>query len=88
MNAEIGTEATQFPEKEYINEIVVAVCPTIGLRKTIGLSIIGLRSPLLNYHLSEPGKKHLCSALQIVINSEVMTTNKKTNSRWCLNFVT
>ncbi len=26
MNVEIGTEAVQFPEKEYINEIFVAVC--------------------------------------------------------------
>ncbi len=26
MNVEIGTEAAQFPEKEYINEICVAVC--------------------------------------------------------------
>jgi hypothetical protein len=26
MNVEIGTEATQFPEKEYINGIFVAVC--------------------------------------------------------------
>ncbi len=26
MNVEIGTEAAQFPEKEYINEIFVAVC--------------------------------------------------------------
>jgi hypothetical protein len=25
MNVEIGTEAAQFPEKEYINEIFVAV---------------------------------------------------------------
>jgi hypothetical protein len=25
MNVEIGTEATQFPEKEYINDIFVAV---------------------------------------------------------------
>ncbi len=25
MNAEIGTEAAQFPEKEYINEIFLAV---------------------------------------------------------------
>jgi hypothetical protein len=25
MNVEIGTEATQFPEKEYINRIFVAV---------------------------------------------------------------
>ncbi len=25
MNVEIGTEATQFPEKEYINGIVIAV---------------------------------------------------------------
>jgi hypothetical protein len=26
MNVEIGTEAAQFPEKEYINGIFVAVC--------------------------------------------------------------
>jgi hypothetical protein len=25
MNVEIGTEAAQFPEKEYINEILLAV---------------------------------------------------------------
>ncbi len=29
MNVEIGTEAAQFPEKEYINEIFVAVCCTV-----------------------------------------------------------
>jgi hypothetical protein len=27
MNVEFGTEAAQFPEKEYINGIFVAVCP-------------------------------------------------------------
>jgi hypothetical protein len=34
MNVEIGTEAAQFPEKEYINEISVAVyiCHSIGLK--------------------------------------------------------
>ncbi len=26
MNVEIGTEAAQFPEKEYINVIFLAVC--------------------------------------------------------------
>jgi len=26
MNVEIGTEAAQFPEMEYMNEIFVAVC--------------------------------------------------------------
>ncbi len=26
MNVESGTKAAQFPEKEYINEILVAVC--------------------------------------------------------------
>jgi hypothetical protein len=30
MNVEIGTEATQFPEKEYINRISVAVKPIYG----------------------------------------------------------
>ncbi len=29
MNVEIGTEATQFPEKEYINWIFVAVRTTM-----------------------------------------------------------
>jgi hypothetical protein len=29
MNVEIGTEAAQFPEKEYINGIFVAVCTCI-----------------------------------------------------------
>ncbi len=31
MNVEIGTEATQFPEKEYINDIFAAVYLTIGV---------------------------------------------------------
>ncbi len=30
MNVEIGTEAAQFPEKEYINGIFVAVQPIYG----------------------------------------------------------
>ncbi len=30
MNVEIGTEATQFPEKGYINEIFVAVPISLG----------------------------------------------------------
>ncbi len=29
MNVEIGAEAAQFPEKEYINGIAVAVCLVI-----------------------------------------------------------
>jgi hypothetical protein len=29
MNVEIWTEAAQFPEKEYINVIFVAVCTTL-----------------------------------------------------------
>jgi hypothetical protein len=34
MNVEIGTEPTQFPEKEYINGIFVAVYPQPQRRKT------------------------------------------------------
>jgi hypothetical protein len=49
MNAEIGTEAAQFPEKEYINEIVVAVCRTIGLH-SVGLLDLG---KLSDYQLSD-----------------------------------
>jgi hypothetical protein len=30
MNVEIGTEASQFPEKEYINGIFLAVLPLIS----------------------------------------------------------
>jgi len=32
---EIGTEAVQFPEKEYINGIFVAVCYTVSVPKSI-----------------------------------------------------
>jgi hypothetical protein len=32
MNVETGTEATQFPEKEYINGIFLAVCSIVGLQ--------------------------------------------------------
>jgi hypothetical protein len=31
MNVEIGAESTQFPEKEYINRIFVAVCSSESL---------------------------------------------------------
>jgi hypothetical protein len=31
MNVKIGTEAEQFPEKEYINGIAVAVCAILKL---------------------------------------------------------
>ncbi len=35
MNVEIGTEAAQFPEKEYINVIAVAVQVGNGLQHSI-----------------------------------------------------
>jgi hypothetical protein len=35
MNGEIGTEAAQFPEKEYINGIAVAVCRGKKILKSI-----------------------------------------------------
>jgi hypothetical protein len=41
MNVEIGAEAAQFPEKEYINGIAVAVHethPYVPYRKKLGLS--------------------------------------------------
>ncbi len=37
MNVEIGAEAAQFPEKEYINGIAVAVAPE-GICTTVGLN--------------------------------------------------
>ncbi len=38
MNVEIGTEAEQFPEKEYINGIFLAVCIS---RLKLGLGMLG-----------------------------------------------
>jgi hypothetical protein len=35
MNVEIGTEAAQFPEKEYINGIFLAVYATVPLMTVI-----------------------------------------------------
>ncbi len=35
MNVEIGTEAAQFPEKEYINGIFLAVCKSERIREKI-----------------------------------------------------
>jgi hypothetical protein len=32
MNVEIGAEATQFPEKEHINGIIVAVWITVAVK--------------------------------------------------------
>jgi hypothetical protein len=32
MNVEIGAEATQFPEKEYINGIIVSVWLTVAVK--------------------------------------------------------
>jgi hypothetical protein len=34
MNVEIGTEAAQFPEKEYINGIFIAVWDNLGLKSS------------------------------------------------------
>jgi hypothetical protein len=42
MNVEIGTEAVQFPEKEYINVIFVAVC--CGIRNNLCKDDIALIS--------------------------------------------
>ncbi len=40
MNVEIGTEAAQFPEKEYINGIFFAVCITNSeTNHLIGMSL-------------------------------------------------
>jgi hypothetical protein len=55
MNVEIGTEAAQFPEKEYINVIFFAVCfkvydvgLTFGTEKAMG------RNPRLVPRNSQP----------------------------------
>jgi hypothetical protein len=51
MNVEIGTEAAQFPEKEYINGIFVAVCShgRVCLKQVFNISFsdrIFVRCPL------------------------------------------
>jgi hypothetical protein len=43
MNVEIGAEAAQFPEKEYINGIAVAVW-TLNHNTNITLILVGLRA--------------------------------------------
>jgi hypothetical protein len=47
MNVEIGAEAAQFPEKEYINGIAVAVCDTeiqkLSCTFALGLDFESLR---------------------------------------------
>jgi hypothetical protein len=48
-NVEIGAEAAQFPEKEYIDGIALAVCralPPWGLRREVGLTSDGGRTDL------------------------------------------
>ncbi len=40
MNVEIGTDAAQFPEKEYINGISVAVCTNIIIRARADLLLV------------------------------------------------
>jgi hypothetical protein len=40
MNVEIGTEAAQFPEKEYINGIFFAVCVLLKTKKLIFRTIV------------------------------------------------
>ncbi len=43
MNVEIGTVAAQFPEKEYINGIFVAVWGTLGCSKFTYMYTLGPR---------------------------------------------
>ncbi len=57
MNAEIGTEAAQFPEKEYINGIFVAVYCT-DLRKCILVSWNNLIRPLFQSLELAPPPSH------------------------------
>ncbi len=40
MNVETGTEAAQFPEKEYINGIFIAVYPTLDATRLKSAAII------------------------------------------------
>jgi hypothetical protein len=54
MDVEIGAEAAQFPEKEYINGIAVAVCVT-------GMTAKGLRQFFLNNPHVNNKKIGLCS---------------------------
>ncbi len=44
MNVEFGAEAAQFPEKEYINWIFVAVCYAAG-HKMLDVTLYYVRKP-------------------------------------------
>ncbi len=51
MNVEIGAEAAQFPEKEYINGIAVAV-RSVPLTLTYYLYVTKMNNRLLYMHIS------------------------------------
>ncbi len=55
MNGEIGTEAAQFPEKERINGIFVAVRADCGNVQTVLLGAIG------SYVLVRPSDRQSCN---------------------------
>jgi hypothetical protein len=48
MNVEIGTEAAQFPEKEYINGIFIAVQCRIKNRKSVNIKKLLFLALLVN----------------------------------------
>ncbi len=82
MNVEIGTEAAQFPEKEYINGIFLAVRwkPKLLAKYTYLLSYLTKSSLLLimlNFRGSCP-RVRLCSAPCRAIPP----TGKRSSQRW------
>jgi hypothetical protein len=53
MNVEIGTEAAQFPEKEYINGIFLAVCG-FGTKRQYNLAMWILVFPFPLHAVNSP----------------------------------
>ncbi len=59
MNVEIGIEAAQFPEKEYINGIFVALCGIFKQWEFKLWEVISLSAGYVQLHVSYMPRNHI-----------------------------